>query len=131
MKITKIAQVSEEYTNNAEISIYDTDLNREVESASKTIPINFVVEIEARSWGIKDINAYIVPQILTVPLIVTSWDANNDEHEEQKVIQVDLSKLSHHKNKGSGVITVSELHINLDKDFNVDYKTSYLDIDML
>lgn len=131
MKIHKIAQSQDEYVNNATVNIYDSVPDREVESGNKQIPVNFRIDIEARSWGIKDISVFITSTVLTIPIVVTTFDANSNDRQEDRTIQVDLSKMRKHEDTGSGVVTVSEINIVLDQNFNIDYTKSYIGIDLL
>jgi len=131
MRIRKIAQHLEEYSNDVKVDIYDNTQDREVEPYSKTIPIKFTIEIEARSWGIKDLSVAVPPQILTIPVNVTIWDVNGNSHEEEKQIQLDTSKLSYSVNSGTRVVTLGDLTLYINADFSVDYSHSYLDIENL
>lgn len=124
----KIAQTDNEYVHDVPISVSGGigDYG-DISPASRTIPIHFRIDIEARSWGIKGFTVTIIDTAVQIPIIVTRW-VNDRDAEEEKNILVDLTKLRQNHIQSKGVVSLGEMDIVLEKDFSVNYKISSIEI---
>lgn len=87
--------------------------------------IDFNIEVEARSWGIKDIGVF-VDGVVKVPIYVN--DSATNRLVEERSVDVDLSKIKKEESDKSGIVTLGDLTLYLDGNFNVDYNNSSLEI---
>jgi len=95
----------------------------DIDVEGQKVNVPFIVDIEAKSWGIKGVSAYAVSTIM-IPLTITEW-VGDDTVERDTEIQVDLSKLpDEHTHYGHGVYTVQDIELSLGKDFQVIYDDS-------
>jgi hypothetical protein len=110
------------YTAEANVEIYHVRDDVSIEPDRKTIPIKFRIDIEARSWGIKEMSISLVDTLVDVP-----WHSSYDEPQEMigKAV-VDLTKVKRSVEHGGGMIGISSLDIWLDANNNVDYKRTEL-----
>jgi len=82
---------------NKNPDIYTADVNVNMmgypydlyEATANKIPIRFFIDIEARDWGIKDINVHVVDNIVDIPFVLSY----NDGRTEDRAIKVDMQKL--------------------------------------
>ena len=109
-----------EYSNNVTLTIYsDTPNEYEIE-APRTIKISFDLDIDIRSWGIKEIN------IITRGIIQIEYYLTSEKENLKKTIAIDLEKIPKDTQK-SDSITIGELNITITNN-TIDYKRSNLTI---
>jgi len=91
----------------------------------KKATIPYRIEIDGRSWGIKAFDVFVNA---TITINVTLMDLETMRPLEEKPISIDLSQIKQQENLGHGLVTLGDLEIYLDQNFNVDYKQSTLEI---
>jgi hypothetical protein len=123
----KIAQTDNEYVHDVPVSISGGLADGDISPSSRTTPIHFRIDIEARSWGIKGFTVTIIDTAVQIPVIVTRW-TNNQDVEEDRTILVDLTKLRQNHIQSRGVVSLGEMEIVLEKDFSVNYIMSSIEI---
>jgi len=116
---------ADDYSTKVKVSMYGPS-NYEVEGPD-SVYVKFRIDVEAREWGIKNINL-LVGGIIEVPYLLTEYDADDNESESQRSIEVDLAQVPKENKTGSGVITLDSLELWLDDSFNVDYNRSSLSL---
>ncbi len=123
--LLKKAGNDNEYINSIKPSIYRKNFeNKNIDIEANNINIPFFINIEARSWGIKDINMFATA-IIPITLSITEWTENGNDIGTEKEILVDLKKLKiDNVHFGHGNYTVTDLEIELDKNFEIDYTQS-------
>jgi len=112
------------YTAN--VKVYMSGEGILIQPDVQTISIQFKIEIEARSWGIKDFSVRMHDTSVSVP-----WHSDDDTESINGVAVVDLSKVRWDQQKGSGLVTITDLNVYLDANGEVDYKHSYLEVAVL
>ena len=121
--------------DNVGADAYNTKVNvkmfgpTDYDVAADSISMQFEIDVEARSWGIDNISVTVVDNI-QVPYTLTEYDDAGYEQDSQKVVDVDLSQVPKDIVRGSGSVTLGDLELWLDDQFNVDYKQSELTIYM-
>lgn len=122
---TKKAAVQDpnEYTTIVDVSVWGIE-NLDIEVEASRVSIKFRLDIEAREWGIKNISAYVYGSVV-VPLFISYPDTRPVESKE---ITVDLSRVKVTEVDGKGVITLGDLELYLDTNFNVNYEKTTLEI---
>lgn len=97
--------------------------NENFDINANPVKVPFVINVDMRSWGIKDISVYATGTII-VHLFINQW-GDNEDTESEKDLFVDLSKLPEQEEPHrTGVYTVTELDIELNEQFEVDYDSS-------
>src|SRR5690606_16845505 len=84
--------------NKVEVTYYDATYNgRDIEDASvNDIPLTFNIEIDARSWGIKEISLTNITGPKEIPVLITYYPDDEDATEpieSELILQLDWSKL--------------------------------------
>jgi len=105
-----------------DVNVYGFGDTLDIESSK--VSINFRIDVETREWGIKNISVHVYGTV-TVPISISGI---NGGPAESKEVVVDLSKIKTNETTGNGVVTLGDLDLNLDSNFNVDYNNSILEI---
>ena len=113
-----------EYTAVVDVSVWGIE-NSDIEVEAGRVAIKFRIDIEAREWGIKNISAYVYGMVI-VPLFISYLDETKPV--ESKEITVDLSKVKVTESDGRGIVTLGDLDLYLDTNFNVNYEQTTLEI---
>jgi len=115
---------SETYTANIKVSMYGLS-DYDIEATSQ-VEVKFSIDVEARSWGINHIGIGINGSI-QVPYEFSSWSEHEDTR-KQGSVNVDLEQLTREVQSGAGIVTVGNLELWLNDQFDVDYDKSSLTI---
>ena len=125
MKITQCAWGKPEnaYNNDVKVAVYGLDVARpgfiEDESYWKTT-VNFMIDIEARSWGIKDIT-------VTPTGMINLQVSISSETDETKMATLSLSfdaSLLKREKMSSDSVTVGDIDLWVNPDLTPDYERS-------
>lgn len=85
---------------------------------SANVKLSYVIEVDARSWGIKDISLYNINGPSEIEAEIEYFTDNDNTSNDMITLQLDWSKLTTDKNN-NGIITIGdELEINLRNDRN-------------
>lgn len=85
------------------------------------------IEIEHRSWGIKDFHVYF-RDALKEMMIITYFDKDGNEIKtEDRPISIDMSKLPVEYVRGDG-ISVADIDISLTSNLEIDYSRSSITV---
>jgi len=122
----KTAQTNE-YMQMVRISVFGGPDNVDINLLQKSSLIKFSIDVEYRSWGIKDISVTILSSFIEIPIESTTFSNNQDLTEDKKIV-VDISKLKQEFIQ-SNAVTLREMDIYLDNNYNVDYKSSSIVIE--
>jgi len=115
-----------EYQTKVDVNIYPSGISEKYDvEGPDDIFMGFHIEIEARSWGIKDINVWVRG---TIKIPISINDIETMRLIEEKEIIVDLDKIKKEETTGQGIVTVRSIDVYLDANFNVDYNHSSLEI---
>jgi hypothetical protein len=139
MKITEKAKVrqitSQNSDGNYEVTIQpECELprsmnpmgqnNKYVEvTACSRVTFQFQIDLETRPWGIKGAMINVIPNDITMDLVVTNFYQDSDEEEFSKTLHFDPSKIPVELEPGE-IITLNQIDLALNDDFSVDYKAS-------
>jgi hypothetical protein len=91
--------------------------------SSGNITINYLIEAEYRSWGIKDISLYDIKGPSEIELDVTYYDSKDDNNTSTKTVIVPLNwdVVEKEEETGMGIITVGdEISIHVTENENND-----------
>jgi hypothetical protein len=127
----KISQVngtqdSDSYVASVDVSVYGGDTAKyDIELPRKKIDVPFRLDLDVRSWGIKNIGV-LVDGMINVPIFLN--DIETSRLLEERNVVVDLAKINKEEIKGNGAVTLGEMDLYLDQNLNVDYKSSSLEI---
>jgi len=92
-----------------------------------TVVVNFRINVEARSWGIRGIDVSIPPAQTSLTIWIVKNSGNElDEVLTERIVHFDPSQIELHMRPG-GTVTISDLELALNKDFSVDYSKSYFE----
>lgn len=84
-----------------------------------TVTLRFNIELEGRSWGIKDISLNGITGPSEIDLEMQSYDEREELMDANATIQLDWDRATINKQSGHGVITVGdEIEITLVNDQN-------------
>jgi hypothetical protein len=129
----KSAQVSpitgladNEFSNAVKVSVIGGPQDSDVDPLRPTVDVKYRIDVDYRSWGIKDINIYAFGPV-EVELRHITYDANDMEQENETTITVELDKLQRESVKGDGV-WVQAMDLQIDENFQVDYEASFLTV---
>lgn len=125
MKISKLAQItppSNQYNAIVKLNVNASSENNLDINHNKNINIPFIIEQDIRDWGIKETNV-IISGLINIPIQINHWGEEKDI-EEEKIINVDLEKIRKNMSGGNGMVTITDLDIYLDNNFNVNYELS-------
>ena len=101
--------------------------NENFDINANLVKVPFVINLDIKNWGIKDISVYATGTII-VHLNINQWGDEKDTQTEKDLF-VDLSKLPEaQESLQAGVYTVTELELNLNEQFEVDYDNSSITI---
>ena len=115
-----------QYDAKVDVNVYEAQIDDKYDvEGPGSLFIKFYIQIEARSWGIKDISVSPIG-IINVPISIT--DVESMRVLEEREVTLDLNQIKKEETTGNGVITLGALDLYLDKDFNVDYSNSSLEI---
>jgi len=113
---------ADDYSTNVKVNMFggadDTDIY-----ASNEVSVKFRIDVEAREWGIKHMSV-MVSGLVEVPYTIIEYDENELELEKEGVVVVDLSQLVKTERKNSGVVTIGDMDLWLDKSGSVVYNRS-------
>jgi len=112
-----------DFTAEAAVSINvanaDGKLVMEVEPSTKKASVKFSIEIEARTWGIKDISITIPEQDIVLPIEVTTWTEGPDKVEQKEItLRPHLFRIE--REGASTQYTVVEMDVQLNADLSVN-----------
>jgi hypothetical protein len=107
--------------NKVEVSYYDaTYKGRDIEDVSiNDINLKFKIEIDARSWGIKDISLYDITGPTEIPVLITYYPddgVDTDSVEEELILNLDWSKVETEEQKNQGYLNIDHIEIELESD---------------
>lgn len=127
MNIYKLANV-EQYISAVNADVHFLANQNKIFNTSGKVSVSFQIEIEARSWGIKGI--YVYPTgVAQISGIVESREGDRNLPEEDKTIAVDLTKIkSDYQRRGNGVVTLGDMTVYIDDNYQVDYGRSSIEI---
>jgi len=110
------------------VTIYGANENEVLNAFTSNVYIEFEIEMEDRSWGIKSMEVH--PQgTVSISIIVANIDPQNAESNEQtKEIVIDVSRLKQQRKKVGEACTIIGLALHLDANYQVDYDNSYLEV---
>ena len=87
---------------------------------SPKISLSYDIDIEARSWGIKNMSLHGIQGPSEIDIEVSYYPNGDDSHEEPVSIHIDWHKAHIEENTGTGELSVgNEVEIHLDPSFNV------------
>jgi len=123
---TEDAAPSNQYTRDISVHFYHSGVvyqGHEINDVEKTrVRVTFLIDIDARSWGIKDISLYNISGPSELDAYINFF-LNDDEEDYANVkLKINWDALKVEKQKGQGTVTVGdELEITLvnDRDGNV------------
>lgn len=129
---TKTAQLdlssNNSYSNECNVSFYLSDQTPNKENLdagrSKTW-VNFTIEMDARSWGIKGF-VFHITKIADVTMQLIEYVGDKDLTKDID-IQIDASRLQQTFSSGHA-LTTDDLDLWLNPDFTVDYEKSSIGI---
>jgi len=113
-----------EYHTDVDVEIYPKKKTLSAEADKVSVPFN--IDLEFRSWGLKDISVMLYDEI-TVPYLLVDMEA---DREEERELVVDLSKLNIDYYEGGGYYP-EVLVIHLNEDGTVNYADSYMHVSYL
>jgi hypothetical protein len=87
------------------------------------INVSFLIDMDARSYGIKDINVYDIQGPTEVELMLEVYKEDADTTDEEYVtVQIDWSKISKQQNREAGWIGIdrdAEMYLKNDENGNI------------
>jgi hypothetical protein len=123
--IKKATFSTNHYVASVPVTVYGANESETLNAFTSNVYVEFEIEMEDRSWGIKFIN--IQPQgTVNVTIIVANIDPKSNE--QTKEIIVDVSRLGQEVRNASGICTVTGLELYLDANYQVDYDKSRLEV---
>jgi len=87
------------------------------------VTVKFKIDLESRSWGIKGAMISVIPDDISMDLIITNSYQDRDDEEFSKVLRFDPSKIPVELEAGE-IITLSQMDLVLNDDFSIDYEAS-------
>lgn len=125
----KTSQVDNSYVNESEVWIYLSPQTPNYDNLDvhrvRTF-VKFLIEVEARSWGIKSL-VVTISKIEPIHAIVTEFNVDK-ETEKDLTIEIDATKLKLENVPSRGTITTGNIELYLNPDFSVDYNQSRIEI---
>ena len=113
-------QDADDYRSNVRVEFSSSN----VEVLDTIVSIPFKIDIESRSWGIKDIHVS-TSAVVEIPITLAQY---RDEVSEERIASVDLSKIKQDESSGNGKVYIESLQLHLNDDFSVDYVNSRLEV---
>jgi hypothetical protein len=116
--------VSDTYERRVSVDLnyYGVKINgNEIDDAScNDFELSYNIEIEGRSWGIKDISLYGITGPSELEIMFTVYNEEKDDYDETYLtLPCDWENAEHEEETGNGVVTVgSEITINLKNNEN-------------
>lgn len=133
MKIIKISQgtlssgdrTEMKFSNKVSLNVFPGEQNQDkILDYDDSINIPFIIDIKYTKSGIDNITLYPYG---VVNFTISINDMYNEHNKTEKNISLDLSKLVvFDQPKDNGQMTIGDLHVSLDNDFNVNYNKSYI-----
>ena len=105
-------QSKDEYTANIEINL----VSEGYELLDNKVTVNFSIDIEYRSWGIKDITIK--------PIGIIEFDVSKED--ERTIIKIDADDLQMESEKGFDFIKPLWLNVEIDSEGNVVRKVLHI-----
>lgn len=121
LKTAKRKFAQNTYSTEVAVSVASPGTTWFVSENDPKARVNFILDLDIREWGIKDI--LMIPQGIVQINYVAVVEATDSE--EHRTIQVDLSQLKVDLTEGRAW-TLGELTISLDDQGQVDYGRSYI-----
>lgn len=88
-------------------------------TANEGVFLTFLIDIEHRSWGVKNVSLYDIRGEQTLNVRVDYFEDENTENYEDVNITLDWDKLETESINGEGIITIGDtLEIELSNDQN-------------
>jgi hypothetical protein len=97
---------------------------------SANVKLSYTIEIDARSWGIKDISLYNITGPSEIQAEVEYFVDNDNTSNDMVTLQIDWSKLTTDKNNNGLISVGDELEINLQNDENGNLFVNDLNIEV-
>ncbi len=119
-------QQPNQYVAEIEVQMFGRGAEDEYVDVNSKVRVNYFIEIDHRSWGIKDINISPIGTI-EVPYSISRNPSGADEVTTEHTVMVELSKIKQEVMEGSGV-WIQSLELYLLPDGSVDYKRSELNV---
>jgi hypothetical protein len=111
--IFKLSQQQNDlFRSTIPVTVYGGGENQLIEALNRTIDVQYSIDIEYRSFGIKDLNFS--------PVGIIELAVQNEESMQQFTLQIDCSQLQKETTPGNGVWADS-LDIWLTPQMQVDY----------
>ena len=119
----------QDFVVGAPLEVYSKLSHGELETSQRTVMVPFMLDLEYRSWGLKEATLIIKPGArATVNVTYLTYDDDGNESSRESSVEVELDRLPARQVPiGSGGLTVYQVYLELDGEGQVDYKTSYLD----
>lgn len=119
--------VDTNYEREVEVKVYtynSTYKGKEIIDvrAYQNIDLSFVIDMEARSWGVKSVSLYGIRGPESITMTVDYYTNEEGDYESEDIdVKIDWDKLETDDRTGEGVITIGhELEIDLMNDENGD-----------
>ena len=97
---------------------------------SANVKLSYTIEIDARSWGIKDISLYNITGPSEIQAEVEYFVDNDNTSNDMVTLQIDWSKLTTDKNNNGLISVGDELEISLQNDENGNLFVNDLNIEV-
>lgn len=97
---------------------------------SANVKLSYTIEIDARSWGIKDISLYNISGPSEIEAEIEYYIDNDNTSSDMITLQIDWSKLTTDKNNNGLISVGDELEINLQNDENGNLFVNDLNIEV-
>ena len=125
-KHAQLLEKTPENEFNAEVSVKmgGGPEDYDIEPLLPKTNIKFFIDVEYRSWGIKDIILYVTGGTK----IGYRTESYGELEEKQGEVVVDLEKINKEIIESKDTYTLGTLQVWLDESFNVDYNSSSLEI---
>lgn len=100
-------------------------------NAYGSVIVYFLIDVEGRSWGIKDVSLYNIKGEETLKVIVDYYINDLDEDQEVVNLKLNWDEIETEVIKGEGIITVGDtLQIDLTNDENGDLVVEAMGIEV-
>jgi len=117
-----------EYTSSSDVVVYAPD-GYEINVFTTPVPIKFRIDIEARNWGIKELNISPLPQIIEIDYEVKKWETEENTPFREGSFVVDVDKLKRDIVEERGVYTIGNIELHINNDLTINYDHSTVEID--
>lgn len=111
-----------DYRREVEVKVYAynaTYKGREISDiGASNIPLKFLIDMEVRSWGVKDVSLYGIRGPEYISMTIDYYTNEKGDYESESIdVKLDWDTLETNDTKGEGIITIGdELQIELSND---------------